>query len=182
VPEGPFYFDTKLMRPDIAEGRPGLPVEYRISVVGADCQPIANAGVDVWQCDAAGVYSGYAEQATGVSTKGSTFLRGIQMTNAQGLARFTAIYPGWYPRRIPHLHVKLHSAGKVVLTTNLFYPEAVNAEVYSSPLYKARGQSPVTLAQDVELRGDAARLKTLTFAMTKEGGRYVGTYTFSIPA
>src|SRR5436190_13904232 len=106
VPEGPFYFDTKLIRQDIAEGRPGIPIEYRITVVDANCQPLANAAVDIWQCDAAGVYSGYAGQATGANTTGTTFLRGIQMTNAQGLARLTAIYPGWYPLRITHLHVK----------------------------------------------------------------------------
>ncbi|MGZ5094856.1 MAG: dioxygenase family protein [Burkholderiales bacterium] len=181
VPEGPFYFDTKLVRQEIAEGRPGIPIEYRLTVVNASCQPVTNAAIDIWQCDSDGVYSGYAGQATGANTTGTTFLRGIQPTNAQGLTRFTAIYPGWYPRRLTHLHVKIHLSSKTIVTTNLFYPDAVNAEVYSSPQYKARGPNPTTVAQDVELRGDTARFKTLMLNVTQDGsGRYVGTYTFGI--
>jgi protocatechuate 3,4-dioxygenase beta subunit len=181
VPEGPFYFDTKLVRQEIAEGRPGIPIEYRLMVVNANCQPVPNAAVDIWQCDSDGVYSGYAGQATGANTSGMTFLRGIQLTNAQGLARFTAIYPGWYPRRVTHLHVKIHLSSKAIVTTNLFYPDAVNAEVYSLPQYKAHGPNPATVAQDVELKGDTARFKTLMMNVTRDGsGRYLGTYTFGI--
>lgn len=181
VPEGPFYFYTKLVRQEIAEGRPGIPIEYRLTVVNAQCQPVANAVVDIWQCDSDGVYSGYAGQATGANTTGATFLRGIQMTDAKGLARFTAIYPGWYPRRLTHLHVKIHLSPKAVLTTNLFYPDEANAEVYASPHYKAHGPNPITVAQDVELKGDNARFKALMFNMTREAGnRYVGAYTFGI--
>lgn len=181
VPEGPFYFDTKLVRNEIAEGRPGIPIEYRLTVVNADCQPVANAVVDIWQCDSDGVYSGYAGQATGANTVGMTFLRGVQPTDVQGLARFTAIYPGWYPRRLTHLHVKIHLPSKSIVTTNLFYPDAVNAEVYASSQYKARGSNPATVAQDVELKGDSARFKTLMFNVTQDGsGRYLGTYTFGI--
>jgi len=181
VPEGPFYFHTKLVRQEIAEGRPGIPIEYRLTVVNANCQPVTNAAVDIWQCDSDGVYSGYAGQATGANTAGMTFLRGIQPTNAQGLARFTAIYPGWYPRRVTHLHVKIHLSSKAIVTTNLFYLDAVNAEVYSSSQYKAHGPNPTTVAQDVELKGDTARFKTLMLNVTQDGsGRYLGTYTFGI--
>jgi protocatechuate 3,4-dioxygenase beta subunit len=183
VPEGPFYFDAKLVRQDIAEGRPGIPLEYRLSVVDAGCRPVANARVDIWQCDNDGVYSGYAGQATGASTVGMTFLRGVQTTDAQGLARFTAIYPGWYPRRLTHLHVKIYLSSQAVVTTNLFFPDAVNAEVYTSPHYKARGPNPNTLAQDVELKGDAARFNALMLNLNKDAsGRYVGVYTFGIAA
>jgi len=183
VPEGPFYFDAKLVRTEIAEGRPGIPIEYRLSVVDAQCKPMANALVDIWQCDRDGVYSGYPGQATGANTTGMTFLRGVQATDAQGLARFTAIYPGWYPRRLTHLHVKIHLSAKTMVTTNVFYPDTVNAEVYASPQYKARGPNPATVAQDVELKGDTARFKTLMFNLTQDGnGRYVGTYTFGIAA
>jgi protocatechuate 3,4-dioxygenase beta subunit len=181
VPEGPFYFDTKLVRHETAEGRPGIPIEYRLTVVNANCQPVMNAAVDIWQCDSDGVYSGYAGQATGANTTGMTFLRGIQPTNAQGLAHFTAIYPGWYPRRLTHLHVKIHLSSKAIVTTNLFYPDAVNAEVYTSPQYKAHGPNPTTVGQDVELKGDTARFKTLMLNVTQDGsGRYLGTYTFGI--
>jgi protocatechuate 3,4-dioxygenase beta subunit len=182
LPDGPFYFDAKLFRVDITENRPGVPIEYRLGVVDASCQPVANAIVDVWQCDAVGVYSGYDGQITGASTKGMNFLRGMQKTDAKGLTRFTAIYPGWYPRRVPHVHVKIHLSPKAVVTTNLFLPDSVNAEVYTTPHYKARGLSPMTIAQDVELKGDEARFKTLTINLTKDGGGYVGSYTFGVSA
>ena len=183
VPEGPFYFDAKLVRQDIAEGLPGLPLEYRLTVVDAACKPVTNARVDVWQCDVDGVYSGYDGQATGARTIGKTFLRGIQPTDARGLARFTAIYPGWYPRRVTHLHVKIHLSSKAVVTTNLFFPDAVNAHVYASTPYDKRGRNPVTIEQDVELKGDTARFNALMLDITREpGGRYLGTYTFGIDA
>ena len=180
VPEGPFYLDTKLARQNIAEGRPGVPIEYLLSVVDAACQPVANAIVDIWQCDSDGVYSGYPGQATGANTVGMTFLRGTQATDAQGLARFTAIYPGWYPRRLTHLHVKIHLSSKAVITTNLFFPDAVNAEVYASPLYRALGPNPAKVADDVELKGDNARFNALMIDLNRDGSRYVGAYTFGI--
>jgi len=183
VPEGPFYFDAKLVRQDIAEGRPGLPIEYRLSVVDASCKPVAHARIDVWQCDSDGVYSGYDGQAAGISTVGMTFLRGIQTTNEQGLARFASIYPGWYPRRLTHLHVKIHLSSRAVVTTNLFFPDAVNAQVYGSAPYKARGGNPATVADDVELKGDTSRFNALMLNVTREAnGRYVGTYRFGINA
>jgi protocatechuate 3,4-dioxygenase beta subunit len=183
VPEGPFYFDAKLVRQDIAEGRPGLPIEYRLSVVDAACKPVTNARIDVWQCDVDGVYSGYGGQATGASTVGMTFLRGIQPTDAQGHARFASVYPGWYPRRLTHLHIKIHLSSKAVVTTNLFFPDAVNAQVYASAPYRTRGRNPVTVADDVELKGDTARFNALMFDIAREAsGRYIGTYTFGINA
>src|SRR5258705_13626418 len=93
VPEGPFYFDAKLVRTEIAEGRPGIPIEYRLSVVDAQCKPIANAMVDIWQCDRDGVYSGYPGQVTGANKNGNTFLLGVQASDAMGLVPFTAIVP-----------------------------------------------------------------------------------------
>ena len=166
---------------NIAEDRPGIPIDYRLAVVNANCQPVANAAVDIWQCDSEGVYSGYAGQATGANTTGMIFLRGIQSTDAQGLAKFTAIYPGWYPRRLTHLHVKIYLSSKAIVTTNLFFPDSVNAEVYASSHYQAHGPNPATVAQDVELKGDAARFKTLMLNLTRDAsGRYMGAYTFGI--
>jgi protocatechuate 3,4-dioxygenase beta subunit len=183
LPDGPFYFDPQLFRADITESRPGVPIEYRLSVVDAACRPIAKAVVDVWQCDAVGIYSGYDGQITGADTKGMKFLRGMQRTDDQGLAKFTAIYPGWYPRRVPHLHVKIHLSPKAVLTTNLFFPNSINAEVYATEHYKARGPSPMTVAQDVELKGDDAKFNALMINLAKDGkGGYVGSYAFGISA
>ncbi|MET0157345.1 MAG: intradiol ring-cleavage dioxygenase, partial [Methyloceanibacter sp.] len=74
--EGPFYFDSKLVRAAIAEGRAGAPLALTLQVVDAGtCGPLDKVRVDIWLCDGLGVYSGYARQETG-SAEGETFLRG----------------------------------------------------------------------------------------------------------
>ncbi len=91
VTEGPYYFDPALVRRDITEGRPGLPMLMRMQVVDTACTPIENARVDIWHCDAAGLYSGYANQTRGAGTTGETFLRGTQFTGANGVTEFATI-------------------------------------------------------------------------------------------
>jgi protocatechuate 3,4-dioxygenase beta subunit len=104
--EGPFYFDPKLVRSDITEGKQGAPLLLTLQVVQAkDGAPLQNARIDVWHADGLGLYSGYARQETG-STKGETFLRGTRFTGPDGELRFNTIYPGWYPGRAPHIHFK----------------------------------------------------------------------------
>jgi protocatechuate 3,4-dioxygenase beta subunit len=64
--EGPYYVASELMRSDIREGKPGLPLHLRISVVDkTTCKPLPNAAVDIWHCDAMGIYSGYEKQSLG---------------------------------------------------------------------------------------------------------------------
>jgi protocatechuate 3,4-dioxygenase beta subunit len=95
--QGPFYFDPKLVRAEITEGKLGAPLALTLQVVEAkDCAPLVGARVDVWHADALGAYSGFARQETG-STQGETFLRGTQFTSPGGEVRFATIYPGWYP-------------------------------------------------------------------------------------
>ena len=72
-------------------------------------------------------------------------------------------------------------SAKAVITTNLFFLDAVNARVYASPHYKSHGANRATVADDVELKGDAARFKTLMLNLDGNESRgYVGTYTFGI--
>jgi len=183
VAEGPFYFNANQVRKDITEGKPGIPVEYRFTLLNTDCTSVTNALVDIWHCDKGGNYSGYAGQPDGTSTIGMTFLGGIQMSDANGEVRFTSIYPGWYPHRLTHLHVKIHLADKVVVTTNLFYPDAMNAEVYAMDPYKTAGPNSTRISQDVELHGDTARFNSLLLSFTKDGtGGYIATYVFEIAA
>src|SRR5216110_1392906 len=90
--EGPYYIANEKVRRNITEGRRGVPLSLRTTVVDAStCKPIRGAAVDVWHCDAGGVYSGFGQ---GASSR--TFMRGIQRTNARGLALFRSVYPGWY--------------------------------------------------------------------------------------
>src|SRR5262245_48213159 len=92
--EGPFYIDLARARQDIVEDRPGMPLALAVTVVDSNtCKPIRDAAVDVWHCDALGVYSGEPSEGS----EGETYLRGIQLTGGDGLAEFATIYPGQYP-------------------------------------------------------------------------------------
>jgi len=148
VTEGPFYFDPRLDRRDITEGKPGLALNLRIQVVDASCTPIPGARVDVWHCDAEGVYSGYPRQLGGVDTSGQAFLRGTQFGDADGIARFATIFPGWYPGRTPHIHFKAFPEEGRVLTGQLFFPDELSRQIYStvSP-YDKRGHQGATFNQ-----------------------------------
>ena len=135
---GPFYFDVEQVREDITEGKKGAPLELLITVVdSSDCKPIKDAIVDVWQADAGGVYSGYRNQ--GVDTTGQTYLRGIQVTDSEGRAKFRTIYPGIYPGRVPHIHFKVIIDNKSFVTSQFYFPPDVSKKVYSSnPAYPER--------------------------------------------
>jgi protocatechuate 3,4-dioxygenase beta subunit len=50
--------------------------------------------------------------STRTSTVGQTWLRGVQLTDAHGLASFTTVYPGFYAGRAPHIHAKVHTSGR----------------------------------------------------------------------
>jgi protocatechuate 3,4-dioxygenase beta subunit len=135
--EGPFYFDPKLVRSDIADGMPGAPLAIAIQVTrAADCAVLANARVDVWQADGLGLYSGYENQrGVGAGTPqpvGRTYLRGTQVTDADGWVRFTTIYPSWYGGRTPHLHFKVFIGGDEVVASQIFFPDEVSAEIFGT--------------------------------------------------
>ncbi len=139
--EGPFYQDLDLVRSDITEGRPGTPLSIEVSVVRAsDCAPVANAAVDIWQCDAGGVYSGYPGQLGGLDTTGQKWLRGTQVTDADGIVKFVSVYPGWYPGRTTHIHFKVHFTPTTESVSQMYFPEDVTTTVYQTEPYAPRGQ------------------------------------------
>src|SRR5881398_1010777 len=87
--EGPYYIAKEKLRRNITDGRPGTPLTLRLAVVDAKtCRPIKGAVVDIWHCDASGIYSGF-----GAGRASRTFMRGLQRTNAQGIATFKTVYP-----------------------------------------------------------------------------------------
>ena len=145
--EGPYYMDPKLVRQDITEGRPGIPLRMQLQVVTADCRPIAGARVDIWQCDAQGDYSGYANMGSDRDndTTGQTFLRGTQMTDRNGIVTFDTIYPGWYRGRTTHIHYKVFLDQKTVLTSQIFFPDALSEYVYLKNAAYARGEERDTV-------------------------------------
>jgi protocatechuate 3,4-dioxygenase beta subunit len=109
------------VRRNITEGKAGTPLRLRLSVLDAStCRPLKGAAVEVWHADAGGVYSGF-----GAGASSRTFMRGVQKTDAAGLAIFDTVYPGWYQGRTVHIHTKVHLGGNVVHTGQLFFPDAV---------------------------------------------------------
>jgi protocatechuate 3,4-dioxygenase beta subunit len=151
--EGPYFVDQQLERSDIRtepsdgsvkEGVP-LTLTFAVSQVSnGACSPFAGAMVDIWHCDALGVYSGVTDNAQGFDTTGQTFLRGYQLTDANGLAQFTTIYPGWYRGRTVHIHFKIRTdAGSdqsYEFTSQLFFDEALSDQVFSQEPYASKGQ------------------------------------------
>ena len=173
VNEGPYYYDSKMNRADITEGKTGVPITYRFTLLDANCRPISGAVVDVWQADKDGVYSAYAAQGTA----GETYLRGFQYTDDHGQASFTSVFPGWYSGRLTHLHGKFFLEGVQRDTTNFFFPKPVEMAVYESSLYAGRGQNSCTVAQDIELRGDDATFAALTMTVSGDvSSGYVASY------
>jgi protocatechuate 3,4-dioxygenase beta subunit len=177
VTEGPYWVDNRLTRRNVTEGKPGLPLVIRFTVLNArTCRPIRNADVEIWHCDALGNYSG----VNGATTR---FLRGHQRSNAYGKAEFLTIFPGWYRGRTPHIHMKVHVGGDTVHTGQVFMNEKLTAAVYRQPPYASRGQYDTPHSQDGIYRqagGSAAELKLARRSGGLKG--YVGTIAIGVVA
>lgn len=152
--EGPFYFDPRLVRTGIAEGRPGIPLRLRLQLVDAeDCGAFAKARVDIWHCDAAGQYSGYDSERSA----GETFLRGTQLADAQGIVAFGTIYPGWYGGRATHIHCKAWSGDGREVTSQLYFPDSLSDALYGEGPYAGRDSARrLRNGDDGIFRGGAA--------------------------
>ena len=171
--EGPYYIPKEKVRRDITEGRPGTPLTLRLRVVSAStCNPIAGAAVDIWHCDASGVYSGF-----GQGSSSRTFMRGIQGTNAKGVAAFRTVYPGWYTGRTVHIHVKVHLGGRVVHTGQLYFPDALTDVVYRKAPYSSRPGRDTRNASDSVFR-NGGRRSMLRVRRSVAG--YVGTIAMGV--
>jgi protocatechuate 3,4-dioxygenase beta subunit len=164
--EGPYYLPLDNVRRDITDGHPGAPLTLRIKVLDVNgCAPKAGASVDVWHCDAAGAYSGVT-----ASTRGQSFLRGTQVTAADGTVEFATIYPGWYPGRTTHIHVKVRDGKTPRHIGQLFFPDDVTAQVYARAPYATRGKKDTTNQGDSIFRaGGASPLVTVTADATANG-------------
>jgi protocatechuate 3,4-dioxygenase beta subunit len=173
--EGPYFIDGEKVRRNITEGKPGTPLTLRTTVVNAStCKAIRNAAVDVWHADALGVYSGF-----GAGASSRTFLRGIQKTNAAGVASFRTIYPGWYPGRAVHIHVKVHVGGNVVHTGQFFFPDAVTDKVYKAAPYNTRGARDQRNPDDsIFVNGGSKGMLKLA----KSGSAYIATIAMGVHA
>ncbi|MBR0691063.1 intradiol ring-cleavage dioxygenase [Bradyrhizobium manausense] len=182
--EGPFYSDPELVRSDIAEGRPGVPLTLRLRVIEAGaCTAIHDARVDIWHCDAKGLYSAFPGQsdAHNVDATGKTFLRGTQMTDGAGWATFNTIYPGWYDGRTTHIHFKVFLGDRTVLTGQTFLPDALNEFIYANvPDYGGRARQRMVInANDHVIERSDPEHRAFC-AVKEERERYVATLTLGV--
>jgi protocatechuate 3,4-dioxygenase beta subunit len=170
--EGPYYLDLDLVRRDIAEGRPGIPLDLHVSVVdAATCEPLESAAVDVWHCDAHGVYSGVE------GAEGETFCRGIQLTDADGTTEFRTAFPGWYTGRAVHIHVKVSADRGQTNNGQLFFDPEVISAVYEADPYAVRGEPDTPNSSD-GIYG-ASRGVTIV-AVTLDGESASGAVTLGV--
>jgi protocatechuate 3,4-dioxygenase beta subunit len=152
---GPFFLDTGLERSDITEDREGRPLRVGLQVVDLECLPVAGAVVHLWHADAEGDYSAFLDgSSTDEAGEGTTFLRGSQVTDDEGIVEFRTIHPGWYPGRTPHLHVVVGVDGVNWLTTQLYFPDEHNDRVLAEGPYASRGERDTR--NDGDLRGSSA--------------------------
>ena len=163
---GPFYFEVDRVRSDIREGRDGAPLRLGVRVrdLGNGCKPISNAVVDVWHCDGTGSYS----------EPGETYLRGLQVTNRDGIVEFTTIYPGWYPGRTVHIHAKVHLDKRTVLTTQFYFADDFTDRVFSLEPYAS------DTGRDAFNDSDPLYERDLELSLSKEGGAYLGLITLDV--
>jgi protocatechuate 3,4-dioxygenase beta subunit len=187
--EGPYFVDEMLNRSDIRsdpsdgavkEGAP-LRLTFRVSQLGAAaCAPLAGAQVDIWHCDALGVYSDVTDRS--FNTKGKKFLRGYQVTDANGAATFTTIYPGWYQGRAVHIHFKIRTnpggASGHEFTSQLFFDDALSDRVYAQAPYAAKGLPTLRNSGDGIYRQGGSQL-LLTVAEDGQGG-YAATFDIGL--
>lgn len=152
VPEqtaGPFSLDERLDRRDITEGYPGHPLRLGLRVVDAACAPVPDATVEVWHTDATGDYSAFADGGGGKDQAGgTTFLRGSQTADELGIVEFHSVYPGWYPGRAVHVHVRVRVDDELRLTTQLYFDDAETEAVHATMPYAEFGPPQTTNAED----------------------------------
>jgi protocatechuate 3,4-dioxygenase beta subunit len=183
--EGPYFVDARLDRSDIRSdpvsgtAKAGAPLQLAIVISrigqGGACTPLEGARVDLWQCDATGVYSGVRDPS--FDTTGQQFLRGYQLTDATGTARFTTIYPGWYRGRTVHLHFKVRtepsSARGYEFTSQLYFDEALTDRVHAREPYASTGQRTTRNERDGIFRRNGGQLM---LPVAEEAQGYSGTF------
>jgi len=186
--EGPYFVDDRLNRSDIrsdpsdGSGKEGVPLQLALRVhqiSGNDCTPLAGVMVDVWHCDALGVYSDVRDRS--FDTRGKKFLRGYQVTDTQGTARFLTIYPGWYPGRAVHIHFKIRthpeSRRGYEFTSQLYFDEALTDQIHTQAPYAAKGHRTLRNIQDGIFRDGGEQL---ILQFTRQPPGYVGTFDIGL--
>lgn len=189
--EGPYFVDEGLNRSDIridpttgvvSKGVPFLLTMRVRTLVGGLCAPLKGATVDVWHCDALGVYSDELDEAGQFDSRGKKFLRGSQATNASGIARFTTIYPGWYAGRAVHIHFKIrHATGNGRhhdFTSQLYFNDTLSDRVHAAEPYRGKGKGRLPNGSDDIFRDQHG--DQLILNATRRGGGQAATFDIAL--
>lgn len=183
--EGPYFVDEQLERSDLREDpttgtvHGGVPVTLTLNILqiaNNACTPLSGAIVDIWQCDAEGIYSDIEAQ----NTTGQKFLRGFQTTDAAGKVAFTTIFPGWYTGRTVHIHVKIRTDASDTayeFTSQFYFDDTITDTVLGLEPYNARGTRDTTNSNDMHYAngGDQMLLPVTTI---EEG--YAATFDIAL--
>ncbi|RAL58478.1 hypothetical protein DID88_005182 [Monilinia fructigena] len=172
VTQGPYYVSGEYVRKDIVEDQEGVDLILDTQVIDmATCDPVTNAFVEIWHCNSTGVYSGIVSGTNGNSADAtninSTFLRGLQATDDEGVAQFQTLFPGHYTSRSNHIHVLVHfngttyangtyGGGVISHVGQMFFDQDLITQVEAVSPYSDNNQ-PVTLnSEDSVLSEEAA--------------------------
>jgi protocatechuate 3,4-dioxygenase beta subunit len=200
---GPYFRNPKLIRRNISEGADGIPLVLRLQIIDAMTgQPVTDALVDIWHCNARGAYSGWSKinpdlevDAGNIGaiprTDDDTYLRGAQFTDKAGNVRFTTIYPGFYAGRTLHIHVAVRiTSGNnyleerhVAWVGQLYFPEVASRSVLGSRQYSGRVVQPLGNEQDhfyTTMGGEASLLNVHTLARDSRDDGFFGHMTIGI--
>jgi protocatechuate 3,4-dioxygenase beta subunit len=166
--QGPFFLTDHPNASNLVQDREGTPLTLALTVVGRSCAPVGGARVDIWHCDAAGEYAGVNGAGGPLSGGGAdgaaarandqTWCQGYQDAGADGRVRFTTIYPGWYPGRAVHIHVKVFAGGDAVHTGQLFFPDGLSEALFSNPPYRGAPDTTNDADSIYASAGDASLL------------------------
>lgn len=182
--EGPYYGNGGPIRQDIREDQAGATLELEIQAISVDDgEPMPSLKIDTWHSNATGHYSGYEfdpdSQPYDVSAQlpenDEVWLRGAQITNGNGVVRFTTIYVGWYATRAPHIHLKVFRDDTCLLTTQLFLPEGRSSEVYDRPEYDRSVNQDTHNQTDTVIALSPNGAQGCWVDVRKEGQTYHGT-------
>lgn len=182
--EGPLFVEEDLNRSDIrtdpsngavSEGIQ-FDLTFRISQVDNNaCTPLANVQVDIWHCDALGIYSDTNQ--LGMDTVGQKFLRGFQKTDANGVVKFTTIYPGWYEGRAVHIHFKIRNEQGYDFTSQLFFDDTLTDDAFKTDPYSSRGKRNLRNDDDGIYQQSGGQLM---LAMEKVATGYTATFDIGL--
>jgi protocatechuate 3,4-dioxygenase beta subunit len=182
--EGPYFVDEGLNRSDIrpdpstgviSEGIP-FSLTFNVSQIGSNgCVPFEGAQVDVWHCDAHGVYSDVQ------GSSGTKFLRGYQVTDASGIARFQTIYPGWYQGRTVHIHFKIRNNAATApgfdFTSQIYFDDGISDQIFAQEPYSSRSGRRTTNANDGVFRSGGEQLLV---QLVPDGAGYAATFDIGL--